>query len=105
MTVGTIILAEVARRVRTNRLFNRQNTVVIGVVVLSALGALLWGFSVTAFLLIGFGMAAAYLAGEGFGTLLRSGRLWSNPLPGILANLDGPLCAGMVFFSLLTLIV
>ena len=105
VTVGTIILAEVARRVRTNRLFNRQNTVVIGVVVLSVLGALLWGFSVIAFLLIGFGLAAAYLAGEGFGALLRSGRLWSNPLPGILANLDGPLCAGMVFFALLTLLV
>ena len=39
VTVGTIILAEVARRVRTNRLFNRQNTVVIGVVVLSVLGS------------------------------------------------------------------
>ena len=104
VAVGTIILAEVARRVKTNRFLNRQNTVVIAVVVLSLLGAMLWGFSITGFLLIGFGLAAAYLAGEGFGALLRSGRLWSTPLPGILANLDGPLCAGMVFFALLTLL-
>lgn len=104
VAVGTIILAELAQRLTTNRILNRQNTVVVGVVVLSLVTAMLWGFSVAAFLLIGFGMAAAYLAGEGFGALLRSGRLWSNPLPGILSNLDGPLCAGMAFFALLTLL-
>ncbi|MDE0230758.1 MAG: MoaD/ThiS family protein [bacterium] len=103
--IGTIILAEVVRRMRSNRLLNRQNTVVIGVVALSIIGAVLWGFSVTDFLLIGFGLSAAYLAGEGFGTVLRSGRLWSSPLPGILSSLDGPLCAGLVFFALLTLIL
>ncbi len=104
-TIGTMALAEVARRVKTNRFFNRQNTVVVAVVALSLVAAVLWGFSLTSFLLIGFGLAAAYLAGEGFGALLRSGRLWSTPLPGILSNLDGPLCAGMVFFTLLTLVV
>lgn len=104
MTVGTLVLAETARRVRTNRFLNRQNTVVLGVVVLSVAGAVLGGFSVTSFLLIGFGLAAAYLAGEGFGALLRSGRLGSGPLPGILASLDGPFCAGMAFFTLLTLV-
>ena len=104
VAAGTIILAEVAQRVTTNRLLNRQNTVVIGVLVLSLLAAMLWGFSVPGFLLIGFGLAASYLAGEGFGALLRAGRLWSNPLPGILSNLDGPLCAGMTFFALLTLL-
>ncbi len=103
--VGTIVLAEVARRMRSNRLLNRQNTVVIGIVALSIIGAVLWGFSLTDFLLIGFGLSAAYLAGEGFGTVLRSGRLWSSPLPGILSSLDGPLCAGLVFFALLTLIL
>lgn len=101
VSVGTIILAEVVKRMRTNRILNRQNTVVISVVVLSVLAAMLWGFSITAFLLIGFGLAAGYLAGEGFGALLRSGKLWSAPLPGILSNLDGPLCAAMIFFSLL----
>ncbi len=105
VTVGTITLAEVARRMSSNRLFNRQNTVVLGVVILSLVGAYVWGFSLTDFLLIGFGLAAAYLAGEGFGTALRSGRLWSTSLPGILASLDGPLCAGMVFFALLTLVL
>ncbi len=105
ITIGTIVLAEVARRVKTNRFFNRQNTVVVAVVALSLVAAVLWGFSLTSFLLIGFGLAAAYLAGEGFGALLRSGRLWSTPLPGILSSLDGPLCAGMVFFTLLTLVV
>ncbi len=105
VTVGTITLAEVARRVKTNRLLNRQNTVVIGVVILSLIGAVLWGFSLTDFLLIGFGLAAAYLAGEGFGTVLRSGRLWSAPLPGILSSLDGPLCAALAFFALLTLVL
>lgn len=104
VTVGTILLAEVARRVKANRFLNRQNTVVVGVVILSLVGAALWGFSVMSFLLIGFGLAAAYLAGEGFGALMRSGRLWSTSLPGILANLDGPLCAGMAFFALLTLL-
>lgn len=104
VSVGTIILAEVVKRVRSSRFLNRQNTVVISVVVLSLVGAALWGFSITAFLLVGFGLAAAYLAGEGFGALLRSGRLWSTPLPGILSNLDGPLCAAMTFFPLLTLL-
>ena len=103
--IGTIAAAEIARRVRTNRFLNRQNTVVVGVVVLSLVGAVVGGFSVTSFLLVGLGLAASYLAGEGFGALLRSGRLWSTPLPGILANLDGPLCVGMTFFTLLTLIV
>lgn len=105
VTVGTIILAEIARRIRSNRLLNRQNTVVISMVALSLIGAVLWGFSLTDFLLVGFGLSAAYLAGEGFGTVLRSGRLWSAPLPGILSSLDGPLCAGLVFFALLTLIL
>lgn len=104
ITIGTIVATEVARRVKTNRFFNRQNTVVVGVVALSLAGAVLAGFSVTSFLLIGFGLAAAYLAGEGFGALVRSGRLWSTPLPGILPSLDGPLCAGLAFFALLTLI-
>lgn len=104
VSVGTIILAEVVKRLKSSRILNRQNTVVISVVVLSLLGAILWGFSITAFLLVGFGLAAAYLAGEGFGALLRSGRLWTTPLPGILSNLDGPLCAAMIFFSLLTLL-
>ena len=104
VSVGTIILAEVVKRLKSSRILNRQNTVVISVVVLSLLAAILWGFSITAFLLVGFGLAAAYLAGEGFGALLRSGRLWTTPLPGILSNLDGPLCAAMIFFSLLTLL-
>ena len=104
ITIGTIVATEVARRVKTNRFFNRQNTVVVGVVALSLAGAVLAGFSVTSFLLIGLGLAAAYLAGEGFGALVRSGRLWSTPLPGILPSLDGPLCAGLAFFALLTLI-
>ena len=104
VSVGTIILAEVVKRGKSSRILNRQNTVVISVVVLSLLCAVLWGFSIAAFLLVGFGLAAAYLAGEGFGALLRSGRLWSTPLPGILSNLDGPLCAAVVFFSLLTLL-
>lgn len=101
--VGTTILVEVAGRFQNNRFLNRQNTVVIAVVVLSLLGAVLWDLSITGFLLIGFGLAAAYLAGDGFGALLRSGRLWASPLPGTLSNLDGPLCAAMAFFPLLTL--
>ncbi len=105
VTLGTVILAEVSRRLGISRLLNRQNTVVIGVVVLSLLGAWLWGFSLLGFLLIGFGLAASYLAGEGFGTLVRSGRMWSSPLPGILSNLDGPLCAAMMFSTLLTLVL
>ena len=104
VAVGAIVLAELAQRITANRVLNRQNAVVIGVVLLSVVAAMVWGFSVTAFLLIGFGMAAAYLAGEGFGALLRSGRPWSSPVPGILSNLDGPLCAGMAFFALLTLL-
>jgi molybdopterin converting factor small subunit len=75
--------------------------------VLAAIGAAtLWDLDVVGYLLVGLGVAVALVAGRGFASMLRTGRvgLTERP-PGILASMDGVVLAAAVYYPLLVIIL
>jgi hypothetical protein len=73
-------------------------------VVAAAAGALIWDEDLVGYLLVGLGMAVGLVAGRGFGSLIRTGRLsLSRPAPGALTALDGAILAAALYYPILTL--
>lgn len=73
-------------------------------VVAAAAGAFIWDEDLVGFLLVGLGMAVGLVAGRGFGSLMRTGRLsLSRPAPGALTILDGAILAAALYYPLLVL--
>ncbi|HUO45334.1 MAG TPA: MoaD/ThiS family protein [Acidimicrobiia bacterium] len=73
-------------------------------VVASAAGAVLWNEDLVGYLLVGLGLAVGLVAGRGFGSLIRTGRLsLSRPAPGALTILDGTILAAALYYPLLNL--
>jgi molybdopterin converting factor small subunit len=73
-------------------------------VVAAAVGAFVWDEDLVGYLLVGLGMAVGLVAGRGFGSLMRTGRLsLSRPAPGALTVLDGAILAAALFYPLLNL--
>ena len=74
--------------------------------VLAAIGAaVLWDLDVVSYLLIGLGVAVPLVAGRGFSSMLRMGRvgLTEKP-PSLLASVDGIVLAAAIYYPLLTII-
>jgi sulfur-carrier protein len=73
-------------------------------VVAAAAGAFIWDEDLVGYLLVGLGMAVGLVAGRGFGSLIRTGRLsLSRPAPGALTALDGAILAAALYYPILTL--
>jgi hypothetical protein len=73
-------------------------------VLAAAVGAFVWDEDLVGYLLVGLGMAVGLVAGRGFGSLMRTGRLsLSRPAPGALTVLDGAILAAALFYPLLNL--
>jgi hypothetical protein len=73
-------------------------------VVAAAVGAFIWDEDLVGFLLVGLGMAVGLVAGRGFGSLVRTGRLsLSRPAPGALTMIDGAILAAALYYPLLQL--
>ncbi len=73
-------------------------------VVAAAAGAFIWDEDLVGYLLVGLGMAVGLVAGRGFGSLIRTGRLsLSRPAPGTLAALDGAILAAALYYPILSL--
>ncbi|MEX0699019.1 MAG: MoaD/ThiS family protein [Acidimicrobiia bacterium] len=72
-------------------------------VVAAAAGAFVWGEDLVGYLLVGLGMAVGLVAGRGFGSLIRTGRLsLSRPAPGALTALDGAILAAALYYPILS---
>ena len=77
----------------------------LGAVLASVGAAAIWDLDVVSYLLVGLGLAVALVAGRGFSTMLRSGRvaLTERP-PGILSSLEGVVIAAAIFYPLTQII-
>jgi molybdopterin synthase sulfur carrier subunit len=70
----------------------------------AAAGAFIWKEDLIGYLLVGLGMAVGLVAGRGFGSLIRTGRLsLARPAPGALSFLDGAIIAAALYYPLVTL--
>ncbi len=73
-------------------------------VVAAAAGAFIWDEDLVGYLIVGLGLAVALVAGRGFGSLMRTGRVsLSRPAPGALTVLDGAILAAALYHPLLSL--
>lgn len=78
----------------------------IGAVLASVAGAVIWDLDVVSHLLVGLGIAVALVAGRGFGSMLRLGRVsLTERLPGVLSSLDGVFLAAAIYYPLLSIIL
>jgi hypothetical protein len=77
----------------------------IGAILAALAAALLWDLDVVGYLLVGLGIAVALVAGRGFSSMLRTGRvaLTERP-PGMLISLDGVVLGASIYYPLLLLI-
>lgn len=83
--------------------FSEPFTVTALVAVTAAVAAAAaWDLDVVAFLIVGFVLATAMVAGRGFASMARSGSVSLAPeVAGALASLDGAVLAAALFFPLL----
>ena len=74
--------------------------------VLTAIGAAaLWDLNIANYLLIGLGVAVALVAGRGFSSMLRIGRVGlSERPPGLLPSVDGAVLAAAIYYPLMVII-
>lgn len=82
------------------------STTAISAVLAAVAAAAIWDLDVVGYLLVGLGLAVALVAGLGFSSMLRTGRvaLTERP-PGILASVDGVVLAAAVFYPLIRLVI
>jgi molybdopterin converting factor small subunit len=78
----------------------------LAAVVGAVAGAIALSADVVGYLLVGFGLAVSLVAGRGFGSLVRAGRVTlTAKAPGVLSSLDGALLGAAVYFPLLTMVL
>jgi len=104
--IAGLVLGSIVERIPSVPLVDPFSMTAIGAVLGAVGAAFLWDLKVVNYLLIGLGIAVALVAGRGFASMLRSGRvaLTERP-PGWLASLDGVALAAAIYFPLLAIIL
>jgi hypothetical protein len=75
-------------------------------VAAAVVAALIWDQDWVSFLLVGLGVALALVAGRGFGSIVRTGRVTlTRRAAGVLASLDGVVLAAALYFFLLRIAI
>ena len=100
-----VLLGAALERMPAFPLLDPFSVTAIGAVLTAIGAAVLWDLDIVSYLLIGLGVAVALLAGRGFASMLRIGRvgLTERP-PGLLASVDGVVIAAAVYYPLLVII-
>lgn len=104
--VAGILLGAIVERMPALPLLDPFSVTALGAVLASVAAAAVWDLDVVGYLLIGLGLAVALVAGRGFSSMLRTGRvaLTEHP-PGALASLEGAAIAASIYYPLIKLIL
>ena len=104
--IAGIVLGSIVERMPTLPLVDPFSVTAIGAVLGAVGAAVLWDLDVVGYLLIGLGIAVALVAGRGFSSMLRTGRvaLTERP-PGWLISVDGVALAAAIYYPLLAVIL
>ena len=104
--IAGVMLGAIVERMPALPLLDPFSVTALGAVLAAVGAAAIWDLDVVGYLLVGLGLAVALVAGRGFSTMLRSGRvaLTERP-PGILASLEGVAIAAAVFYPLTQIIL
>ncbi len=104
--IAGLVLGSVIERMPSVPLVDPFSMTAVGAVLGAVGAAFLWDLDVVGYLLIGLGIAVALVAGRGFSSMLRTGRvaLTERP-PGWLSCLDGVALAAAIYFPLLAVIL
>jgi len=103
--IAGLLLGALVERLPALPLLDAYSVTAIGA-ILGALGAaLIWDLDLVGYLLVGLGLAVALVAGRGFSSMLRTGRvaLTQRP-PGMLISLDGVVLGAAIYYPLVLLI-
>jgi molybdopterin converting factor small subunit len=104
--IAALLLGALVERMPVLPLLDPFSVTAIGAVLAAVLAAVAWDLDVVGYLLVGLGVAMALVAGRGFSSMLRMGRvvLTERP-PGILTSLDGVVLAAAIYYPLLLLVL
>ncbi len=104
--IAGLVVGSIVERMPSVPLVDPFSATAIGAVLGAVGSALIWDLDVVGYLLIGLGIAVALVAGRGFASMLRTGRvaLTERP-PGWLTSLDGVALAAAIYFPLLAVIL
>jgi MoaD family protein len=104
--IAGLLLGAIATRVPALPLVDPFSATALGAILGSVAAAWLWDLEIVGYLLVGLGIAVALVAGRGFSSMLRTGRLaLTEHPPGALASLDGVALAATIYFPLLSIIL
>ena len=100
-----MLLGAVVERMPTLPMLDPYSVTAIATVLAAIGAASLWKLNIVGYLLAGLGVAVALIAGRGFASMLRTGRvgLTERP-PGVLSSLDGVVLAASIYYPLLVII-
>lgn len=103
--IGTSLLVAFFERFPALPLSDPIGGTAVGAVILSVAAAAVWDIDLVTYLIVGIALAAALLAGRGFGSLVRVGEvsLATRP-PGLLSAADGAVLAAGILFPILDLV-
>jgi len=104
--IAGLVLGSIVERMPSLPLVDPFSVTAIGAVLGAVGAAVLWDLDIVGYLLIGLGIAVALVAGRGFASMLRTGRvaLTERP-PGWLTSIDGVVLAAAIYFPLLVVIL
>ena len=104
--IAGVTLGAVVERVPAIPFLDPFAVTAVGAVLAAIAGAVIWDLDVVSYLLAGLGIAVALVAGRGFGSMLRLGRVsLAERLPGVLSSLDGVFLAAAIYYPLLSIIL
>jgi molybdopterin converting factor small subunit len=104
--IAGILLGAIVERMPALPLLDPFSVTALGAVLAAVAAAAVWDLDVVGYLLVGLGVAVALVAGRGFSSMLRTGRvaLTEHP-PGALASLEGAAIAASIYYPLIKLIL
>jgi molybdopterin converting factor small subunit len=103
--IAGLLLGALVERLPSLPFLDSYSVTAIGAILAAVGAALLWDLDLVGYLLVGLGIAVALVAGRGFSSMLRTGRvaLTQRP-PGTLISLDGVVLGAAIYYPLLLLI-
>ncbi len=103
--IAGLLLGALVDRLPSLPMVDSYSVTAIGSVLASVVVALIWDLDIVGYLLVGLGVAVALVAGRGFSSMLRTGKvaLTLRP-PGMLISLDGVVLGAAIYYPLLLLI-
>jgi hypothetical protein len=103
--ISGLLLGALVERLPSLPMIDPYSVTAIGAILASLVAALIWDLDLVGYLLVGLGLAVALVAGKGFSSMLRTGRvaLTQHP-PGFLPSLDGVVLGAAIYYPLLLLV-